>query len=143
MQTANKVARYILSYCSKRGSPITNLQLQKILYYVQGKYIFLTGRLLFKDSFFAWRYGPVVPSVYFEYNRYIADPIEIDEDVDLGLTEDVLIEVNKIINEKLGDPSSKLVSDSHSELPWKETTKEGKRIGLEISNRLLFQQFEK
>lgn len=39
MTTAIKLARYIINKCAEDEHPITNLQLQKILYYVQREYL--------------------------------------------------------------------------------------------------------
>ena len=34
--SALNIAKYVVTFCFKRGNPISNLQLQKILYYIQG-----------------------------------------------------------------------------------------------------------
>ena len=40
------------------------LALQKLLYYIQGVYSALTGKLMFSETCEAWRQGPVYPKVY-------------------------------------------------------------------------------
>ena len=47
--------------------PISNLQLQKILYYLQVYFIQHEGIPLFEDEIEAWQFGPVIPEVYYEY----------------------------------------------------------------------------
>ena len=63
------VARYIVTKCTDDECPISNLQLQKILYYVQLNYFRKLGEWAFDDDMEAWQHGPVVPSVYREFMR--------------------------------------------------------------------------
>lgn len=48
---------------------ITNLKLQKLLYYAQGVYLALYNERLFSDNIMAWEHGPVVVDVYKEYKE--------------------------------------------------------------------------
>ncbi len=73
---AMSIARYIVDYCDEiLQRPITNLQLQLILYCVWVDYYKQTGRELFADHIYAWQLGPVVADVYFEYCSYGGIPI--------------------------------------------------------------------
>lgn len=73
--SATDVARYMVNLCIEEKSPVSNLQVQKILYFCQQEYYVKTGTPLFDDDFEAWRYGPVVPSVYRTYSVYGGSPI--------------------------------------------------------------------
>lgn len=64
MERALNIAKYIISYCSKQGRPVSNLQVQKILFFLQVKYYKVFGKWLFSDEIEAWSYGPVVRVVY-------------------------------------------------------------------------------
>ena len=56
MHTALDIARYIINKCIDLGRPVSNLQLQKILYYVQGEYMKKNdGEPLFSDEIEAER----------------------------------------------------------------------------------------
>lgn len=70
MNSSMDIAKYIVDYCTKCGKPITNLQLQKILYYVQLNFIRTFGEIAFPESIQAWQYGPVVPNVYERFSSY-------------------------------------------------------------------------
>lgn len=70
MYSASDIARYILWYCASIGEPISNLKLQKILYLVWIDYCRDTEGSLFGDDICAWRFGPVIPAVYFCYSHY-------------------------------------------------------------------------
>lgn len=68
----NSVIQYLLNQCED----ITNLALQKALYYVQGFYYAFYGSFLFAEDCQAWVHGPVYRDIYFRYREYHFDPIE-------------------------------------------------------------------
>ena len=74
MYTAIDLSKYIVSKCIEDSHPISNLQLQKILYYIQKDFL-NRDDLAFSDAIEAWQFGPVVPNVYYHYCGYGAMPI--------------------------------------------------------------------
>lgn len=63
--TAVDIAVFTVNLCIEEQSPISNLQLQKILYFIQREYMAKkNGVCLFEDDFQAWQYGPVIPEIY-------------------------------------------------------------------------------
>ena len=54
MYMAVPLSRYIVSKCVQDGCPISNLQLQKILYYVQKEFL-KSGKPAFSDDIEAWQ----------------------------------------------------------------------------------------
>lgn len=66
MNSALDIANYIISKCVEEGYPVSNLQLQGILYIVQKTFLNI-GIRAFEDDFEAWQIGPVIRDVY---NRY-------------------------------------------------------------------------
>jgi uncharacterized phage-associated protein len=69
--SANDVADYFLSKNDETaGDLISNLKLQKLLYYAQGFHLAITGKPLFLDRIEAWTHGPVVPTVYHRFKAY-------------------------------------------------------------------------
>ena len=57
-------------FCEKRNWSATNLEIQKLLYIAQVFSLGLRDKPLFKDTIEAWRYGPVVRSVYDRFKMY-------------------------------------------------------------------------
>ena len=49
---------------------LSNLKIQKLLYYSQGCALASLGETLFDDEIVAWKHGPVVESVYQKYHKY-------------------------------------------------------------------------
>ena len=75
MYRALDLSKYIVSKCVDDGHPISNLQLQKILYCIQKSFL-KHGDPAFMDTTEAWQFGPVVPDVYYYYCGYGAMPID-------------------------------------------------------------------
>ena len=71
------VAGQIINYCVSIDKPITNLHLQKLLYFVDIYYLINKKVRLIEENFEAWQYGPVIPNVYYEYSIFAAYPIGI------------------------------------------------------------------
>jgi len=78
--TAHDVAKYIIAEFHEAEDFITNMKVQKLLYYVQGWHLGLYGAPVFDEQFQAWVHGPVQYEVYNEYKNYrwnlISEPIE-------------------------------------------------------------------
>jgi uncharacterized phage-associated protein len=70
------VANHILWRANKDADDISPMKLQKILYFLHGWYLAITGQRLVDEGFMRWQYGPVVPSVYRELRHYGAMPID-------------------------------------------------------------------
>ena len=68
--SAFDLARYVLKKCIDEDHPISNLQLQKILYYIQECFLKEKDRKAFSEPIEAWQFGPVIPKVYDEYCIY-------------------------------------------------------------------------
>ena len=64
------IARYIINECNEKGIIISNLKLQKLLYFVQGYTFAFEGHRCFSNVIQAWDYGPVCPDAYHEFKRY-------------------------------------------------------------------------
>ena len=108
MRSALDIARYIINKCTKESSPISNLQLQKILYYIQKEYL-KNHEYAFSDVIEAWQFGPVVPEVYYYFCGFGAMPITSRYEIKLDNTQII----DKIILEKRGLNPWELVEETH------------------------------
>ncbi|GHU64163.1 hypothetical protein AGMMS49983_09310 [Clostridia bacterium] len=122
MYRANEVAAWIIKQSVAKGQPITNLKLQKLLYYIQGAFLALRDAPLFDEEILAWKHGPVVREVYDQYKQFgesaILDTVteipaftNIEE---LMLTE-VFARYGKFT-------AGQLVSKTHNETPWRDVS---------------------
>ena len=159
MYRALQIANYIVSVAFRIGRPITNLHLQKILYYLQAKELVFEGIPLFNDTIEKWKLGPVVPQVYHEYKEYGSQPIEKiateiifddktfdikpvefnENDIEDGTKENITPDIISLLNE---DPF-KLVDLTHEHDPWKKDKEriENGEKGLKYSNEEIYDFF--
>jgi uncharacterized phage-associated protein len=69
------IANFVLDYCDSRGRRVTNLALQKIVYFCHVWSLIELGRPLIRHKFEAWEFGPVLPYLYREFKSYDRSPI--------------------------------------------------------------------
>lgn len=72
------VANYFIDIADRDGSEITQLGLMKRVYIAHGFSLAIHHKSLLDprfDKVEAWRYGPVIPSVYHSFKQYQANPI--------------------------------------------------------------------
>ena len=115
--TAQQVADYLIDFANEAGELITNLKLQKLLYYAQGYYLAIEGKELFEDEIEAWVHGPVIPNVYRQYKDFRWQPINKEVDAPT-LSKNVAGFLNLIIETFLPIDAYKLERMTHKESPW-------------------------
>jgi uncharacterized phage-associated protein len=62
--SAIAVANWFINRKKTDQCDITHLKIQKLLYYAQGWHLAYFDTVLFEDAIFAWKYGPVIHSIY-------------------------------------------------------------------------------
>lgn len=114
MYSAMDVAKYCVAKCYIEKSPISNLKLQKYLFYIQLEFL-NNGSKAFSDEIQAWMYGPVVPSVYYHYSVFGALDIKPNDENDINLIKndkDIHM-IDKVITEYRGYSVGDLVEKTH------------------------------
>lgn len=117
MATAQEVGRYIVRFYQEAGDPVSNLKLQKLLYYVQGWHLALYGVRAFPDRLEAWVHGPVQPGVYGTYKQYRWNPIT-DDVAPIQLDGELKEVVDAVLAEYGTDSGYELELRTHGEPPW-------------------------
>lgn len=118
MYTAHEIASYIINWCHENNVAITNLKLQKLLYFVQGENCRITHSRLISNDFYAWQLGPVVPEVYFEYAMYSSSTLP-KQKINVNLSSQDCDVINRTLIKYGVMPTWDLVELSHSQDPWK------------------------
>lgn len=72
---AKAIANEFLELARKEGKQLTQMQLQKLVYFTYGWYLAITGKRLIDERVEAWQWGPVIPSIYKEFKRFGSSPI--------------------------------------------------------------------
>lgn len=124
--TALNIAKYTIQRCNACNTPISNLQLQKILYFTWIDYYQSTGENLFKENFFAWKLGPVVTDVYYKYHMFGARTIPDEPGLTVLFDETTNKRLNNIIDKYRRLSAFDLVEKSHEPFgAWDTVYKNG------------------
>lgn len=117
MKKAKSVANYVIAYGMKIGHPVSNLQLQKILYYIQVYFLKKKGIPFFKDEIEAWQFGPVIPTVYYQYAAFGPAPITMFKTQKIDLEQEEKKDLEQIVKEKAILSLLEIVADTNKK--WK------------------------
>lgn len=120
MYDALTVAEYVIKYSTLSGMPVSNLRLQKVLYFIQAEFMVSTNSECFNDRIEAWDLGPVVPTVYRKYKVFGASSIPIDssKDAERIINSKDRKMMNETINQCNKYSTSTLVEITHNQDPW-------------------------
>lgn len=120
------------------GDVISNLKLQKLVYYAQGCSLAVNDEPLFDEPLTAWQHGPVCVPLYVKYEADGASGIPAPEKVDFEKftqnDKDLLDEVYAVYGQF---SAWKLRNMVYEEAPWKETP-----VGGVISHELMKRFFK-
>lgn len=119
LEIANKLLK--MAQDLEGGELMSNLKLQKMLYYEQGYHVAKFGKPLFKENIEAWMYGPVVPEVYHHFSEFGASGLlpESEEIVKLSELEEKLF--NEVFRAYSPYSAIGLMTKTHEEKPWRTT----------------------
>jgi len=138
--TPDNVAKYLIYLASQEfvgdnqeREGMSNLKLQKMLYFAQAYYLAKHGRPLFKGKIEAWEYGPVVPTVYRKFRKYGSNSIIFEKD-DSSISEEDKEQLKKVWKIFGGYSSSRLVNITHTHEPWKKAYASESKV---ISNQAI------
>lgn len=123
MLTPQTVSDYILSKVSiEDGDAITNLKLQKVLYYCQGWHLAVFEADLFGEAIEAWSHGPVVPSVYRRFSPFGRGSIIPTWDLSYvtgAVSERSRRLIDQVWSQYSGLSARELRNRTHAEPPWR------------------------
>ncbi len=116
---------------------ITNLKLQKLLYFVQAICLVSFKEKAYHEKILAWSYGPVVNEVYQLYKKNHAEGIKSKatiKNISLGLKK----VIEEVVNCYGPIDANKLIDFTHEEEPWQKT-----KINDEITIDLIEKYYNK
>lgn len=123
MINAIQLSEYILTQTKpEKGDIISNLTLQKLLYYCQGFHLALKEMPFFKDLILHWDNGPAVRYSYYHYEKYGEGALPVPKDFDDSIfsteEKEIVHDVLIVYGQFSGGMLHKLTC---SEPPWKES----------------------
>jgi uncharacterized phage-associated protein len=127
---AMTIAKWFVDWADADDADLSNLKLQKLLYYAQGHHLAESGGPLFDEDIQAWSHGPVVPSVYHAFKGFGAAPVSLADDDpfewdDVGSPSSQFLA--KVWNTYGGIAAWKLRNMTHAEPPWFDHFNEDER----------------
>lgn len=120
------VARYFIVRAYEDGieAEMTNMKVQKLLYYSQSLHLALYDEPLFDEEIQAWRYGPVCPPAYRFYSEFEAKQLPIpSKDFLSQISEDKRQLLEEIWEYFGGYHAYRLSGMTHLEFPWQKARK--------------------
>ena len=151
------VANLMLDEADRNGIRLTNLALQKLLYFAHGIFLNETKRPLVKGYFEAWQYGPVHPTTYKAFRSSGSEPIRTRAEGQDALTgykkpiaETVNPAVRRLLQQVLNSygklSAGRLVDLSHAKnSPWHHIVEKGRTsvaFGLRIPDDVILDRFK-
>lgn len=76
MYDVRDIANLTLEFADQRNLKLTNLSLQKLLYFVHGWFYSMYEQPLIKNKFEAWKFGPVQRVIYDQFKAFRDGPIK-------------------------------------------------------------------
>jgi uncharacterized phage-associated protein len=153
---ARAVANLMLDEADRLRLTITNLALQKLLYFAHGIYLIQTKGPLVSGYFEAWQYGPVHPAAYRSFKEAGSEPIDFrargqdpltGQTRELGLPDDARLTslIQQVLNSYGRMPPGRLVDLSHAkDSPWAYVVDKSRTevaFGLRISDNVIVERF--
>ena len=117
MLTSSQVADYFIARAHEAGDPVTNLKLQKLVYYAQAWHLALYRKRLIRERFQAWVHGPVEPELYARFKPYGWSPIDADVEMpDMSSKERA--HLDDVFEAYGAFTALQLERMTHAEAPW-------------------------
>lgn len=126
MYKALDIAQYVLYRYMELNKSITNLKLQKLLYFIQRKSLRVNERPMFNEIIEAWQFGPVVPCVYYKYVGAGASEIYEFSMPDVKFDQEDIDVMEDVIHKYIDSNPWVMVDETHNEgTAWDRTVKTG------------------
>ncbi|HEY4875924.1 MAG TPA: type II toxin-antitoxin system antitoxin SocA domain-containing protein [Puia sp.] len=150
--SASLIAAIFVKRGIEQRKYVTQMKLQKMVYFAHGYYLAKYGEPLIIEGFEAWKFGPVIPQIYQDYKFYGSDYItNIEyasllgmelEDADINqLSENARDAVNFTWETLKNISAGKLSSWTHLEgSPWQQVYNENDRE-IKIDNNVIKDYF--
>ena len=151
---SRSVTNFILDLCDTHGFKVSNMGLNKIIFFAHSDLIVSQEQALVKTTFEAWQHGPVLPVIYHEFKRFADQPIKsrakklckfTGDKVVAGYEE--LVHLREFLNDCVSVygrmSASKLRALSHEkggawDFVWHSTDEHN--LGMRIPNELIFRK---
>jgi uncharacterized phage-associated protein len=151
------IANLMLEESERIGRPLTNLALQKLLYFAHAIFLIEQGRPLVSGYFEAWEYGPVHPGAYQAFKSAGAEPIRFRaarlnvvegsrEPIAPPREPEIVRHIGRIVQSYGRMTAGRLVEISHAkDSPWHFVVDKGRTslaFGMRIPDDVIRERFK-
>jgi uncharacterized phage-associated protein len=151
------IANLMLDEADRLGREISNLALQKLLYFAHGMFLSDVKKPLVSGYFEAWQYGPVHPAVYHEFKTAGDKPINFratKRDILTGTrsglplpeSQEVLRVIRFVMRSYWELTPGRLVEISHAKnAPWKyivDRSRTNEAFGMRMPDEVILERFK-
>lgn len=145
------ICSYVINYSNKKEYGVSNLKLQKLLYFIQAAFLSRAdnSEACFSARIEAWDFGPVVPIAYHEFKHFGSSDIpNVSRFLIIQKNEPWNIEkynyeegsirnkdkkeINGVIDFFSDYSAADLVEVTHNQAPWKEAYSRGRNTEITI-----------
>ncbi|USU13306.1 DUF4065 domain-containing protein [Sphingomonadaceae bacterium OTU29THOMA1] len=153
------IANFVLASAEDRKLNITNLALQKLLYFIHGWYFATYDKPLIKNKFEAWQYGPVQRVLYDQFKVHNNRPLRgaratfIDPTTGKSVVRKPVVSIDDahliyaVLDKYQNYSASQLVNESHVEDgPWEYVWHQAEDAiypGMKIPDELILLHFKR
>jgi uncharacterized phage-associated protein len=67
---AKAIANRFLEIAREHGTELNSMKLEKLVYFANGWNLAIKGKPLIDEQVEAWSYGPVIPSLHYEFRQF-------------------------------------------------------------------------
>jgi uncharacterized phage-associated protein len=124
-QSSFAIANYFILKAAETNIPLTPMKLIKLVYIAHGWYLALAGKPLLREPIEAWKYGPVIESLYHAFKRYGNTALPLSAATDAVITDNEHNDITRLLD-KVWEKYSKLTAAQLStithqpETPWSQ-----------------------
>ena len=97
-QSPFAIANYFIRKAADAGVPLTPMKLIKLVYIAHGWYLALAGKGLIREPIEAWRYGPVIESLYHAFKCYGNKPLPLSAATDAVITDNEHEDIRRLLD---------------------------------------------
>lgn len=159
MYDVRDVANFTLDYADERSLAISNLALQKLLYFAHGWFFSIYDEPLIKNKFEAWQFGPVQRVLYDQFKSFKDRPIRGVRATYINpqtgephfkvpaIKQDHAVVIRAVLQKYERFSAGQLVKESHAEdSPWEFVWQQAEDAiypGMKIPDALIVDHFKR
>ena len=136
------IANFFIRKSLQVKKPISQIKLQKLIYFAHGFYLAVKEKPLVSEKIEAWQYGPVIPEVYHKFKKWGNSEITevlVDESERHIISEEDIDFLNLVWHKFSDYSAGQLVEITHQQDgPWNRAIEKSKAlVGFVVPNIII------